>query len=359
MDFRDQFKQLAERISKLKEQILTKEATKNAFIMPFIQLLGYDVFNPLEVVPEMDCDITKKKGEKIDYAVMKNGDPIMLIECKHWKQDLNLHDTQLSRYYVSSKARFGVLTNGIKYRFYADLDKANIMDKIPFLEIDIEAARDAQIEELKKFHKSYFEIDNILSSASELKYMSELRNIIKSEFSAPSVDFVKLLSKRVYGGTMTQKILEQFTSLVKNAISIYINDVISERLNVAIQSTDKTVTEVIETEVVTSQEEKDNKNTIVTTEEELEAYYIVKSILRQDINADRIIYKDVQSYFGINIDGKVKQTICRLYFNTKNKSIVIFAPDKTETGHDINCLDDIYKYQDELINSVSNYCHKQ
>lgn len=158
---------------------------------------------------------------------------------------------------------------------------------------------------------------------------------------------------------MTQKILEQFTSLVKNAISIYINDVISERLNVAMQPTDKTVTEVVETEVVTSQEEKDSKNTIVTTEEELEAYYIVKSILRQHINADRIMYKDVQSYFGINIDGKVKQTICRLYFNSKNKSIVIFAPDKTEIGHDINCLDDIYQYQGELINSVSNYCHKQ
>lgn len=362
MDFKDQFKQLSERVSKLKEQILTEEATKNAFIMPFIQLLGYDVFNPLEVVPEMDCDITKKKGEKIDYAIIKDGEPIMLIECKHWKQDLNLHDTQLSRYYVSSKARFGVLTNGIKYRFYADLEKANIMDKVPFLEIDIEAAKEAQIEELKKFHKSYFEIENILSSASELKYMSELRNIIKSEFNAPSADFVKLISKRVYVGSMTQKILEQFTSLVKSAISLYINDIISERLNVAIQSTDKIVSEnrevqndEIVNEIAPSQEEKESKNTIITTEEELEAYYIVKSILRQHINADRIMYKDVQSYFGINIDGKVKQTICRLYFNSKNKSIVIFAPDKTEIEHQINTLDDIYQYQDEIIKSVSNY----
>ena len=360
MDFKDQFKQLSERVPKLKEQILTEEATKNAFIMPFIQLLGYDVFNPLEVVPEMDCDITKKKGEKIDYAIIKDGEPIMLIECKHWKQDLNIHDTQLSRYYVSSKARFGVLTNGIKYRFYADLEVANIMDKVPFLEIDIEAAKDAQIEELKKFHKSYFEIENILSSASELKYMSELRNIIKSEFNAPSADFVKLLSKRVYSGAMTQKILEQFTSLVKSAISLYINDIISERLNVAIQSTDKIVSESqdAQKDAIDSTplpDDKECKNAIVTTEEELEAYYIIKSILRQHINADRILYKDVQSYFGINIDGKVKQTICRLYFNSKNKSILIFAPDKTEIEHQLNPLDDIYQYQDEIIKSVSNY----
>ena len=94
MDFKDYCKQLADRVSNLKEQILTEEATKNAFIMPFIQMLGYDVFNPMEVVPEMDCDLIKKKGEKIDYAIMKDGEPIMLIECKHWKQDLNLHDNK-------------------------------------------------------------------------------------------------------------------------------------------------------------------------------------------------------------------------------------------------------------------------
>ena len=115
MDFIDHCKQLADRIVSLKEQILTEEATKNAFIMPFIQMLGYDIFNPLEVIPEMDCDIAKKKGEKIDYAIVKDGEPIILIECKHWKQDLSLHDTQLQRYYAASKARFGLLTNGIKY----------------------------------------------------------------------------------------------------------------------------------------------------------------------------------------------------------------------------------------------------
>ena len=135
MDFKDSILQLSKRVTSLKESIQTEEATKNAFIMPFIQILGYDVFNPLEVVPEMDCDITKKKGEKIDYAIMKDGSPIMLIECKHWKQDLNLHDNQLKRYYVASKAKFGVLTNGIVYRFYTDLIKENIMDDVPYLRL--------------------------------------------------------------------------------------------------------------------------------------------------------------------------------------------------------------------------------
>ena len=129
MDFKDTIKQLADRIEKLKDNIQTEEATKNAFIMPFINALGYDVFNPLEVLPEMTCDIGTKKGEKIDYAIMKDDQPILLIECKHWKQDLNLHDNQLLRYFNVSKAKFGLLTNGIIYRFYTDLKESNISEE--------------------------------------------------------------------------------------------------------------------------------------------------------------------------------------------------------------------------------------
>ncbi len=128
MDFKDTLLQLAERIEKQKDNVATEEATKNAFIMPMIAALGYDVFNPFEVVPELDCDLVKKKGEKIDYAIKKDDETILLIECKHCGQDLNLHDTQLKKYFVASNARFGVLTNGIEYRFYTDLEKVNIID---------------------------------------------------------------------------------------------------------------------------------------------------------------------------------------------------------------------------------------
>ena len=163
MDFKDSIKQISERIDTLKANLPTEEATKTALIMPFINALGYDVFNPLEVLPEMCCDIGTKKGEKIDYAIMRDGEPIILIECKHWEQDLNLHDNQLLRYFNVSKAKFGVLTNGITYRFYTDLSEPNIMDEKPFLEINMLDLKDTQIEELKKFHKSYFDVDMIFS----------------------------------------------------------------------------------------------------------------------------------------------------------------------------------------------------
>lgn len=359
MDFKDQIKQFAERISSLKENILTEEATKNAFIMPFIQLLGYDVFNPMEVIPEMDCDLIKKKGDKLDYAIIQEGEPILLIECKHWQQNLDLHATQLQKYFVASKAKFGLLTNGIVYRFYADLEKENIMDEVPFLEINMESLRDAQVEELKKFHKSYFNVDNILSSASELKYMSEIKKIIRAEFSEPSNDLVKMLTKRVYDGPVTQKILDQFTVLTRRALSSHVNDLLSERLNIAIQGTDAPIPAIVKEEeqqpVPETETADEEKSKVVTTEEELEGFYIVKSICREVIDSNRITYRDAQSYFAIFADDNNRRPICRLYFNSTNKRISVFGPNKEETKFEIAKLDDIFNYASQLKDSAALY----
>lgn len=357
MDFKDYCKQLSERIATFKEQIGTEEATKNTFIMPFIQMLGYDVFNPMEVVPELDCDLIRKKGEKIDYAIVKDGEPIMLVECKHWKQNLDLHNTQLQKYFVASKAKFGVLTNGIIYRFYTDLVKPNIMDDVPFLEINMEELKDAQIEELKKFHKSYFDVDNIISTAGKLKYMSELKREIRTEVNTPSPDLVRIFAKRVYDGTMTQKVLDQFTELVKQSFLNFVNDEISERLNVAIKSTVEPAAPSSSSSApaVTEDAPVVAENKIVTTEEELQGFYIVKSILRNTIPAERVTYRDALSYFAIFIDDNNRRPVCRLYFNQKKKRIGIFDAEKTETKYDIETLDSIFGVADELRKAVGPY----
>lgn len=363
MDFKDSILQLAERVTSLKDSILTEEATKNAFIMPFIQILGYDVFNPLEVVPEMDCDIAKKKGEKIDYAIMKDGSPIMLIECKHWKQDLNLHDNQLKRYYVASKAKFGVLTNGIVYRFYADLIKENIMDDVPFLEINLEKIREAQIEEVKKFCKENFDLDNILSSANELKYMSEVKKVIREEFEEPSADFVKMLTKRVYEGIVTQKVLDQFTEIVMRALKSHINDVMSEKLGIAIKATEAAGAPIQTSTAVTTEpkdddtpKEDDKASKINTTTEELEGYYIVKSIVCEVIASERVTHRDSQSYFAIFADDNNRRPICRLHFNNpSNKRIGFVDESRNEQMEPIEKLDDIYKFKKQLIEAAKRY----
>lgn len=362
MDFKDSIKQLADKIAQLKDGILTEEATKNAFIMPFINTLGYDVFNPLEVIPEMDCDLVKKKGEKIDYAIMKEGSPIILIECKHWKQDLSLHDTQLKKYFVASKAKFGLLTNGIKYLFYTDLEDRNIMDEKPFLELDITELKDYQLEELKKFHKSYFDIDNILNSASELKYSNELKKIFAEEIVNPTPEIVKYFTKKVYDGIITAKVQEQFLELVKRAISSYVNELISKRLKTALNSEEQR--EASET-IIGSPEIEQTENAAVagdgieTTQEELDGFNIVKAIVRKAVDVSRVIYRDALSYCAILLDDNNRKPICRLYFNSKTKKYIsTFDRDKKETKHEITDLNDIFNFEKELCEVIKAYDEK-
>lgn len=351
MDFKDQIKQLAERTIKLKEQIQTEEATKNAFIMPFLQILGYDVFNPLEVVPEFISDIGIKKGEKIDYAIFKEGKPTILIECKHWNQNLNIHDGQLLRYFHVSKARFGLLTNGINYRFYSDLVEANKMDEKPFLEFNLADIRDNQIEELKKFHKTIFDIDSIINNASELKYTNELKHILHQEFLNPSPDFVKHFAKKVYPGVITAKVLEQFTNLTKKSVSQHITDLITERLKTALTKEDEAAKEQ---DAIDSVEKLKQESKVDTTDDELEGFMIIKAILRQTVSSSRISYRDAQSYFSILLDDNNRKSICRLYLNGSKKYIALFDENKKEIKNEIISLDEIFNFSEQLISAVGN-----
>lgn len=352
MDFKDQIKQLGERVAKLKEQIQTEEATKNAFIMPFLQVLGYDVFNPMEVVPEYITDIGTKKGEKIDYAIFKDGKPTILIECKHWAQNLNVHDGQILRYFHVSKAKFGLLTNGITFRFYSDLVDANKMDEKPFLEFNINEIKDNQIEELKKFHKTVFDAESITNTASELKYTNELKHILQQELANPSADFVKHFARQVYPSVITAKILDQFTILTKKSIQQHISDLITERLKTALTKEDE---KTKEQEAIQAEQAKAEENKIITTEEELEGFMIVKTILRQKISLERVTYRDAQSYFAILLDDNNRKTICRLYLNGSKKYFVTLGEKKKELKNEIISIDDIFKHAETLFSIVDNY----
>ena len=353
MDLKDQLKIISERVIKLKDQILTEEATKNAFIMPFLQCLGYDVFNPIEVVPEFISDIGIKKGEKIDYAIFKDGKPTILIECKDWRQNLNLHDGQLLRYFHVSKAKFGLLTNGIIYRFYSDLVEPNKMDEKPFMEFNITEIKDNQIEELKKFHKANFDAESIVNNASELKYTIELKHLLQQELTNPSSDFVKHFAKQVYPSVVTAKVLEQFTNLTKKSIQQYISDLINEMLKTALTKEDEESKENIGN-IDIEQPNLDNSK-IETTEEELEGFLIVKTILRQQINLTRVTFRDAQSYFAILLDDNNRKSICRLYLNGNKKFIGVFDEQKKENKIEITALDDIFMHSDILNKTVENY----
>ncbi|SEF49917.1 hypothetical protein SAMN05421847_0146 [Halpernia humi] len=351
MELKIKLEQLHQRVNGLKDQIQTEEATKNAFVLPFIQILGYDIFNPTEVIPEYIADIGTKKGEKVDYLIKKDNEPILIIECKSWKENATAHNSQLHRYYHVSKARFGVLTNGIVYNFFTDLEKPNIMDDKPFLTINLEDLKDSGIKILENFTKSEFNLESILDSAEAMKYIKAIRNEFEKEIENPSDEMVKLLVNKFFDKPLTANRMIAFKEYAKRALSVSINESINSRLKSALSINENIASEKQELSI---DEKTEHKN--VTTEEETEAYYVIKAILREKISLERIADRDTQSYFGVLLDNNNRKPICRFHFNTSNKYLEIFHNGK-DAGEKflLNRLEEIYNYREELHKTLENY----
>ncbi len=352
MSFDERISVLADKIPSLMDHLETEEATKNALIMPFMSALGYDVFNPKEVIPEFVADHGTKKGEKVDYAIMQNNEVIIIIECKKAKSNLSdANKSQLYRYFTVTKSRIAILTNGVQYMFFSDLDEKNKMDKKPFLELDMLNLRKNLLAEVKKLGKEKFDLDRMLSTANELKYTSHIKKIMVEQFKNPEDEFVKFFFNAVNSGsrfTLTAK--EQFTEFVKKASSQFVNESVSDFLDsVKAKQTEEKQTED-EQEV-----EVDKADGIITTEEELEGYQIVRAIMAQKIAPNRVVHRDTKSYFGILLDDNNRKPICRLHFNAGQKYIGLFDKDKKETRYPIAELTDIYQYSKNLINNIGLY----
>ncbi len=357
MEFTERLNALSNKIKQQLDVINTEEATKTAFVMPFIHnVLGYDVFDPSEVTPEFVCDVGTKKGEKIDYAIMKNNDIQILIECKKIGEPLNInHASQLFRYFHVTNARISILTNGQNYKFFTDLDAPNKMDEKPFLEVDLLDIDENIIPELKKLTKSSFDLESIINAAGELKYVSQIKKILHSQLNNPEDDFVKFFASRVYDGILTQKVRESFFNLTKKAASQYINDQVNERLKSAITGITPAIIDTPNESSQIEEDEHKDESDVVTTLEELEGYHIVKAITRAVLEAPRITHRDTKSYFGILVDDNNRKPLCRLHFNRTQKYIGLFDIEKNETRHPITTVDDIYSFADILKATAALY----
>ena len=298
-------------------------------------------------MPEFTADLGLKKGEKVDYAIFQNGEPIIIIECKNWKEQLTPHNSQLFRYFHTTKTRFALLTNGIIYQFYTDLEAANKMDERPFFEFDITQLKENTITEIGKFHKSNFNVDEIVDNASSLKYTKEIKELIAEELKAPSSDFVRLFAGEVYSGRLTEKVMGEFTDLVSKAFTQTISEKVNDRLNAALNKESEKQQE--------EDKEPEKSSKVNTTDEELEGYRIVVAILRRKLPVQRIVHRDKQSYFGILLDDNNRKPLCRLHLNGGNKYLGVFDKHKQETRHLINAVDDIYQYEEELMKTVGYY----
>lgn len=357
MDFIERVQILVKKINQVSLNLSTEEATKNALIMPFLHsVLGYDVFDPNEVVPEFTADTGTKKGEKVDYALMKDGQVQILIECKKYGELLSTnHASQLFRYFSVTDARIAILTNGSIYQFFTDLDAPNKMDEKPFLTVNLEDLDEHVIPELKKLTKNSFDVDSVVGAAGELKYLTQIKREINEQFKNPEEDFVKFFTSKVYDGVQTAKVKAQFMELTKKALNQFLNDSINDRLKSAIGadiSTEAPIQSLIDDE---KELDEKIKTKVITTDEELDGFNIVKAILRQSFDVKRISHRDTQSYFGILLDNNNRKPLCRLHFNSKQKYLGLLDSERKETKHPLNTIDDIFLFSEQLLHSVQCY----
>lgn len=350
MDLEDKITELAARINKQKLSVLTEEAVKTAFVLPFIQALGYDIFNPSEVIPEFTADHGVKKGEKVDYALSFEDKISILIECKPIGAALEAkHAGQLFRYFSVTDAKFSILTDGIRYLFYSDLDKANKMDDKPFFEFNICKYDKEKIEQLKKFTKSSFDISKILDTATDLKYRNALMSIISKEFKSPSDDFIKILINKVYEGRMTAPIKDKFSTLIASSLSDFLRNEVNERLEMALNKGD--VDNKLGQDTLLN---KDLSICVETTDEEIESHMIIRAIASEFIDSSKITLRDAQTYCAILYNDNNRNPIVRLYYKKTKLSIGIFNKG-IETKIDISKISDLYLHKKILIEAISQY----
>lgn len=357
MDFSNKVKELAKRSSHALQHALTEEATKTSVVLPLIQAFGFDVFNLEEVIPEFIADVGIKKGEKIDFALKIGGKIEILVEAKPISMSLgSTQYSQLYRYFSVVDARLAILTNGREIWFFSDIDERNKMDKKPFFIFDLQSHDEGQVAELARFQKTGFAVETILEAASNLKFVKSSAAYLKTQLADPSDDFVRLVGRNIYDGSLTRGVVEQLRPAIQSSLDEVIRDRIQDKLNVAFRAD----TPVPEANSLIGHTEKSEDGTIQTTEDEYQAFYIVRAIGARIMPVERITMRDAKSYCSIFVDDKNTRPVCRLYFNAKSvRRIGIFDADKVETRHDIGAVSDIYKLSEEVLESLKTYIDKK
>ncbi|MBO6512805.1 MAG: type I restriction enzyme HsdR N-terminal domain-containing protein [Phycisphaerales bacterium] len=336
---------LADRLDQVRDTSMTEEATKTALVLPMIRELGYDVFNPKEVIPEFTADVGIKKGEKVDYAICQDGMPIILFECKPMGAKLESYSSQLYRYFSTTRARIAILTDGVIYRFYSDLVETNILDSKPFLVMNLDRLSKDVADRIEPFTKENFSLDSVLADAALLYAKSQIRERFAKELSSPSDDLVRYFADPIHNGPMRQNVLDKYRPIVRGAMLDHITSTIESRLRSAIQSSN-------EEEIQSAQPESDS-DLVATTEEELNGFYAVKAILCTEVEPKRICARDVQSYFGVLLDDNNRKPICRLHFNRKQKYLGVFNEKREEERIPISSVDELFVHSQRIKDSLN------
>jgi len=351
MSFKDAVAGLADRLTKAKARPdLAEEATKNAVILPFLGTLGFDVFDPHEVMPEFTADVGLKKGEKVDYAIAIEGQILFIIEAKPLNCSLSTTQyNQLYRYFGVTEAHIAILTNGAEYWFFTDIDAPNKMDEKPFFKFSLEAWDDGDLRELEKFTKAAFNIEQVQETASALKYSRLAASYIAAQMQDPDDDFVRLVGRSFYDGNLTAKVVETLKPNVKRAFDDILRQRVRQRLEVALGDDDA------DAEAVPAPTAPSRKDDIQTTEEEWRAFYIIRAIASEVTDPANVTIRDAKAYCAILFGDNNRKPICRLFLEGATKSIVFFDVEKKEERVYVDGADDLYKHQGRIRDVVRSY----
>ncbi|SFI38768.1 type I restriction endonuclease [Albimonas pacifica] len=352
-DFFERVAQISSRSKVAERQAQTEEATKTSVILPFLQMLGFDVFNLDEVIPEFVADVGTKKGEKVDFAVKIDGKIAMLVEAKPIGAKLgDVQYSQLFRYFSVTEARLAILTNGREAWFFSDTDAPNKMDGKPFFRFDFQNYDRAQVEELARFQKPNFEIEAIVEAASNLKYTRAAATYLKQQLGDPEDEFVRLIGRRIHEGSITKAVSEQLRPAIQSALEEIIRDRIQDKLSISFREDRKPAPEP----QPAAEADEPSPGDVVTTPEELAGHLIVRAIAARHVPVDRIAIRDAKSYCAILMDDNNRKPICRLYFNSATtRHVGIFDAEKAEARHKVSGPDDLYQYVDQIEAVIKSY----
>jgi hypothetical protein len=355
-DMYERLTTLAERLDQVRSTDLTEEATKTAMVLPFIRELGYDIFNPGEVIPEFTADVGIKKGEKVDYAILKDGMPIILFECKPCGARLESYSSQLYRYFSVTNARIAILTDGIRYLFFSDLIEPNKLDSKPFLTINLDRLTQDQAERVVPFSKDKYDLTTVIADAELLYAKSLIKEHFARELNDPSTELIRHFADPVHSGPMRQNVIDRYKTIVRSALNEHISAAVDSRLRSALlQNRDaEQISEPEQMQAPDAQAPKSNTEDIVTTDEELNGFYIVKAILRDLVDPKRVAARDVQSYFGVLLDDNNRKPICRLHFNRSQKYLGVLDEKKQENKIPIDSVDDLFKHAEAIRQSLQH-----
>jgi len=358
MDLIDRLSDIAHRAKNQIQHMETEESVKTSLVLPFIQALGYDVFDPLEVVPEFTADFGIKRGEKVDYALKVDGKVVMVMECKKAEAKLETHHAaQLYRYYSVSEAKFGVLSDGIRYLFYTDLDAPNVMDQRPFFEFNLLRFDGADVERLKQFSRDIFDSQNIRTDAAEMRVFKAVKSELQQELETPSEDFVRMIAARVQPDQrVTAAVREKFIGLIKKVGQQILQERAQELLS---NASNPNSAESIETKELSSNndqlvedEEVIIERSIVTTVEEKEAFRLIQAIAAEVTDPENIFMRDSLSYCAILFTDNNRKTVARLFLHQKRKPTISIFSNGNEARYPVTKLTDILKVREQLLEAI-------